>query len=34
MVTGISRGQVTFQNRCQALAPSMDAASYTSGLMV
>src|SRR5204863_4479563 len=33
-VTGISNGQVTCQNRCQALAPSSAAASCRSGLMV
>ena len=27
MITGISEGIVTFQNRCQALAPSTIAAS-------
>jgi hypothetical protein len=34
MVTGMSRGQVTLQKRCQALAPSMAAASSTSGFTV
>jgi hypothetical protein len=30
MVTGSSSGQVTCQNRCQGLAPSMAAASFSS----
>ena len=34
MVTGSSSGQVTCQKRCQGLAPSMAAASLSSGLMV
>src|SRR5260370_31691971 len=34
MVTGSSSGQVMCQNRCQGLAPSMAAASFSSGLMV
>ena len=34
MVTGSSRGQVTCQKRCQGRAPSMAAASCSSGLIV
>ena len=33
-VTGLSSGQVTCQKRCQPLAPSSEAASCRSGLMV
>ena len=34
IVTGRSSGQVIRQKRCQALAPSMAAASWSSGLTV
>ena len=34
MVTGLSRGKVTCQKRRQPLAPSSEAASWRSGLMV
>src|SRR3989338_4114311 len=34
MVTGLSSGQVTCQKRFQPLAPSREAASWRSGLMV
>ena len=34
MVTGLSSGQVTCQKRRQPLAPSSEAASCRSGLMV
>ena len=33
-VTGNSNGQVTCRKRCQALAPSIAAASCSSGLIV
>jgi hypothetical protein len=33
-VTGFSSGHVTRQKRCQPLAPSSDAASWRSGLIV
>ena len=33
-VTGLSSGHVTCQKRCQPLAPSSDAASWRSGLIV
>ena len=33
-VTGLRSGQVTCQKRYQPLAPSSDAASWRSGLMV
>jgi hypothetical protein len=34
MVIGFNRGQVTCQNRFQPLAPSSEAASWRSGLIV
>src|SRR3989304_2340202 len=34
IVTGFSSGQVTRQKRCQAFAPSSEAASCRSGLIV
>ncbi len=34
IVTGSSNGQVTWRKRCQARAPSIAAASCSSGLIV
>src|SRR5437867_4945656 len=34
IVTGLRSGHVTYQKRCQPLAPSSDAASCRSGLIV